>query len=855
MNIAPLSARQTGNGRADGEATVTSNVTEATQAKGDLLNNQKRLATDLAATERLHEISTKLIQEGNVEALYGHILDAAVDIMQSEYASMQMLYPERGIGGELRLLAYRGFNPEAAKFWEWVRADSESTCGAALRTGRRVIAPDVEKCDFMAGTEDLATYLQTGIHAVQTTPLVSRSGKLLGMISTHWRQPHQPSERDLGLLDVLARQAADLIERKQWEEALAEREAWLAGQKEALQAAMNGAPLDASLGVLARIVIEQLGQDTRAAFYLANHEGTSLHHVVGMPAAYAKEVDGLKAGPESLACGLATHTGQPVLTSDVTKEPLWQPWLWLAEQFDYRGCWSFPIHTSAGKFVGTLAVYSRQPREATPRDLALASVMTESAAIIISHHTEAQVRKRAEEALRESEGQMRLVADAMPGLIAYIDAEERYRFNNKTYEEWFGHSRDKVYGKSVEDVLGEGAYAAIRPYVQEALRGQEVTFESQVPYRDGGTRWVEATYIPSIRDGRVEGFFALVLDVSERKQAEDSQVRLAAIVESSDDAIVSKDLNGIVKSWNRGAEKIFGYTAEEVIGRSITLIIPPDRIDEERMILERIGRGERIEHYETVRVCKNGQHLPISLTISPIKDRVDRIIGASKIARDMTERKRAEEQIKASLREKNILLKELNHRVKNNLQIVSSLLSMQADDIVDAQARAKFRESQERIQSISLIHEKLYQSRNLNGIDMADYIQSLVNSLLHSYKVRPEPVAVTVDADRTPIRLDTAVICGLMLNELVTNALKYAFVGREKGTLRIGFREEEPGQFSLTVSDDGVGLPDGMDFHNAESLGLQLVNELTYQLHGTIELEQDQGTTVRIRFAQVGRGE
>jgi GAF domain-containing protein len=108
---------------------------------------------------------------------------------------------------------------------------------------------------------------------------------------------------------------------------------------------MNGAPLDASLGVLARIVIEQLGQDTRAAFYLANHEGTSLHHVVGMPAAYAKEVDGLKAGPESLACGLATHTGQPVLTSDVTKEPLWQPWLWLAKQFDYRGCWSFPIHT------------------------------------------------------------------------------------------------------------------------------------------------------------------------------------------------------------------------------------------------------------------------------------------------------------------------------------------------------------------------------------------------------------------------------------------------------------------------------------------------------------------------------
>jgi PAS domain S-box-containing protein len=133
---------------------------------------------------------------------------------------MQMLYPERGSGGELRLLAFRGFNAQAAKFWESVRADSESTCGAALHTGKRVIAPDVDKCDFMAGTEDQATYLQTGIHAVQTTPLLSRSGKMLGMISTHWRAPHQPSERDLRLLDILARQAADLLERKQAEEAL-----------------------------------------------------------------------------------------------------------------------------------------------------------------------------------------------------------------------------------------------------------------------------------------------------------------------------------------------------------------------------------------------------------------------------------------------------------------------------------------------------------------------------------------------------------------------------------------------------------------------------------------------------------
>jgi GAF domain-containing protein len=145
---------------------------------------------------------------------YEKIVDDAVALMCSNYASLQMLYPERGTGGELRLLAFRGFNPQAAKFWEWVRADSKSTCGIALRTSQRVVAPDIAVCDFMAHSEDQQVYLQTGIQACQTTPLVTRSGNIVGMISTHWRMPHQPSENDLILFDILAREAADLIQRE-----------------------------------------------------------------------------------------------------------------------------------------------------------------------------------------------------------------------------------------------------------------------------------------------------------------------------------------------------------------------------------------------------------------------------------------------------------------------------------------------------------------------------------------------------------------------------------------------------------------------------------------------------------------
>src|SRR5262245_32730157 len=177
---------------------------------------------------RLQEISTLLIQEGNIDALYDRVLDAVISLMRADMGSMQKFQSERN---ELHLIAWRGFHPESAVFWKCVHLDSASTCAIALSTGRRVMVPDIEACDFVAGTADLNAYRRSGIRAVQSTPLVSRSGRLLGMISTHWREAHQPTKRALQLLDVLARQAADLIERSQIEATLREseeRSRWLA---------------------------------------------------------------------------------------------------------------------------------------------------------------------------------------------------------------------------------------------------------------------------------------------------------------------------------------------------------------------------------------------------------------------------------------------------------------------------------------------------------------------------------------------------------------------------------------------------------------------------------------------------
>jgi len=211
----------------------TRDVTALKQAQED---SQAQLAAELADTKLLQEISAQLIEPGDEDALYAKIVDAVAAIMQSDYATMQMLHPERGPHAELRLLASRGLTPEGVKVWERVRFNTNSTCGQALRTGKRAIAADVQTSDFLAGTDGMTLLLQADIHAAQSTPLYSRSGKLMGMISSHWRKAHTPTDRDLRMLDILARQAADLIERKRGEEGRSQLSAIVDSSRDAIYA-------------------------------------------------------------------------------------------------------------------------------------------------------------------------------------------------------------------------------------------------------------------------------------------------------------------------------------------------------------------------------------------------------------------------------------------------------------------------------------------------------------------------------------------------------------------------------------------------------------------------------------------
>ena len=256
-------------------------------------------------------------------------------------------------------------------------------------------------------------------------------------------------------------------------------------------------------------------------------------------------------------------------------------------------------------------------------------------------------RQQKEVDLGRSRELLELLSDTLPALISYIGADRCYRTCNALYTKWFGLPREKIVGNSMEEVLGAAAWRVVGPHFERTLAGEPSEFEAEVDYRHGGKRWIHARYTPHRADGGdVVGVVCLVTDITARRDAGHARARLAAIVDSSDDAIVSKTLDGTITSWNAGAERLFGYTAEEAVGRPIMMLIPEDRRHEEQRILERIRHGAAVAPYETIRRRKDGSLFDISLSVSPIIDEAGSIVGASKIARDITARKRAEQEVR-----------------------------------------------------------------------------------------------------------------------------------------------------------------------------------------------------------------
>jgi two-component sensor histidine kinase len=219
------------------------------------------------------------------------------------------------------------------------------------------------------------------------------------------------------------------------------------------------------------------------------------------------------------------------------------------------------------------------------------------------------------------------------------------------------------------------------------------------------------------------------------------------------------------------------------------------------------------------------------------------------VAREITERRRSEARMQASLREKEVLLKEVHHRVKNNLQVITSLLNLQADRIPDEHVQDVLRENQARIKSMALVHEELYQSEDLAWVNFTDYLRRLTYGLLQSYAKSGKAIDLRFDMEDLRLGIDAAIPCGLIVNELLTNALHHAFSGRPGGRVTIRFFTEGE-KYALGVIDDGIGLPESIDVRTTDTLGLHLVSTLTEQLRGSLSVTRNNGTSFMLMFEE-----
>ncbi|MCL1470539.1 PAS domain S-box protein [Argonema antarcticum] len=462
-------------------------------------------------------------------------------------------------------------------------------------------------------------------------------------------------------------------------------------------------------------------------------------------------------------------------------------------------------------------------------------------------------RKRAQQELRENEARLQkiianlfesearlhtIVANLFDGLLI-VDRFSKVRFANP--------AAGKLFNCQPEDLIGQefGLPIAVSNTVELGIirsRGEISIGEmSVVPVQWEG----ESVYVVSLRD------------ITERKRAEEalreSEERFRQLAENVQDVFWLLSPEGKEILYVSPAyEQIWGRPCEQLYADRQSWIDSIEPEDRETVLAKMSALGtEKSTSVEYRIVQPDGSIRWIWDRSFPIKDEFGKVYRTAGIAEDITDRKLAEAQIKASLQEKEILLKEVHHRVKNNMQVISSLLELQSQSLNDALAIDLFRESQNRISSMALIHEQLYQSEHLDRIDLVEYIQSLVANLLQSFGCTNNTIHLNLNVAPIYLNIETAIPCGLIINEVLSNSLKYAFPQGSKGEVSIQFIQLASKEFNLSISDNGIGLPPNFNLETTETLGLRLVRILTRQLKGVLEIDSHQGTTFKITFAEL----
>lgn len=469
--------------------------------------------------------------------------------------------------------------------------------------------------------------------------------------------------------------------------------------------------------------------------------------------------------------------------------------------------------------------------------------------------------------LEESEKKYRNLVESLQEGIWVIDLKANTTFVNPKMAEMLGYTVDEMLGKPLFAFMDEQGVTLAKSKLEKRKQGVSEQHDFEFIRKDGKRIYTALETSPVLDEkGRYAGAMAGVINITERKIMEEflrlSEEKFRSIIEQSVDGIMLAGTNGRILEWNQGMERIMGLRKRDVLELFLwdvqfrtapSAARTPEAYEQLNGMLTEFFQTHQAPWMNVIRESDierpDGQRRIIQSLVFPIQMGQEWL--ACSIIRDVTEIKQAEVKLKSLLHEKEILLKEVYHRVKNNFQIVESLLRLQSRNVRNPKALAVFKESGSRIRTMSLIHEKLYRSDSLTGIAFGDTVRDLAIGLFNSYGADPSKIALRVDAANVQLGVDTAIPCGLIVNELVSNCLKYAFPKgwAKKGLIEIRLRRTKTGIVQLVVEDNGKGLPEELDVRMTQSLGLHLVTMLAEnQLQGKLKLSRNQGTKFAIEF-------
>jgi len=716
--------------------------------------SQKRISAELDAMIRLHKLSALSVTEHDLGKILCEIVDVAIDLTGADFGNIQLIDP---VSSELTMVVQRGFPQWWLAFWNSVPSGT-GTCGVSVERRERVIVEDVDQSPIFSGPT-LEVQRKVGVRAVQSTPLVSRSGKPIGMFSTHYKKPHRPNESTLRLLDLLARQAADIIEHVQYLAALNESEKRL---RLVLDASRAGSwTRDVRTG--------RVDWDDRF-----------------------REIYGFSA-----------------------KEPAsFETWLGRLHEEDRPqelDLWDQILHaTTHDNFDTTFRIV--RPEGTVSWIQSLGQVHRDADGQVVrltGLELDVTARRRDEEALRCVSAELRQTLHVAATGLTHCSRDLRYLSANPAYARWVGRPLEEIIGRPIVEVMGEPAFEIVRPRIERVLRGETVEYEDEVPI--GGLRkCIRVAYTPDQdASGNVIGWVASIMDITERKRAEEAVRQQASMLRLSFDAVMVWRFDGVIESWNLGAETLYGFAEREAIGHDphdlLHTVFPVSCSDTET-ILKDEGKWEGELRHRT----KDGREVIVSALLQCIRDDGG-TVRVLEINRDITERKRMEEQRAEEERRKDEFLSLLGHELRNPLAAISAAVQLLSEN-VSGEKRTSLNGMMDRQVKLMrrLLDDLLDLGRITHGyiqlkkerIDLAEFLQHITEVTQPTAAEREQELILRLPSEVVTFKADEARLEQIAIN-LLNNASKYTAQGG-----RIEFSGTREGsEVVLRCKDNGRGIP------------------------------------------------